>query len=147
MHFLIILANFYDDISKELLSGATKVLDKEKYTYQKITVPGALEIPATVSYAADSDIYDGFIALGCVIRGETIHHEIVAKECARGLNELAMNLNIAIGNGVISAENKKQAIERAKVSKKNKGGYAANVAIRMAIIQKKFFQMLKEEEK
>jgi len=142
MHFLIILANFYEDISDELLKGAVDELEAAGHTYHKITVPGSLEIPAVVSFATDTSAYDGFIALGCIIRGETIHHQIVAEETSRGLNDLAMNMNLAIGNGVISAENKKQAMERASTKKRNKGAYAAQVAMKMAKIRDKFHEML-----
>lgn len=145
MHFLIISANFYDDIAQLLLDGAIMELKKGNHTFQKITVPGALEIPATISYASDTEQYDGFIALGCVIRGETSHYDIVANESARGLSELAVNLNLAIGNGVLTVENKEQAIKRADIKGSNKGGFAANTAIRMATIRDKFFEMLSNE--
>jgi len=140
MHFLIVVANFYEDISENLLNGAISLLDKEGHSYHKISVPGCLEIPATISFATDTLAYDGFIALGCVIRGETIHHEVVAHESARAINELAINMNLAIANGIITVENKKQALERSV--KQNKGEYAARTAITMAKIRDKFHDML-----
>ena len=145
MHFLIVSANFYDDISQMLLDGAISELKKGDHTFQKISVPGALEIPATISYAVDTEQYDGFIALGCIIRGETSHYDIVTKESARGINELAVNLNLAIGNGILTVENKEQAITRADIKQKNKGGFAAQTAIRMAAIRDKFFEMLSDD--
>lgn len=141
MHFLIVVANFYQDLADDLLKGAVAELEGGDHTYQKISVPGALEVPAAISFAADNDIYDGFIALGCLIKGETINYDIIAAESVRGMNELAMNLNLAIGNGIITAGNKKQAIERANVKKRNKGAFAAKAAIRMAIIRDKFSNM------
>ena len=146
MKFLIILADFYQDISQELLAGAVAELEKENISYHKLTVPGALEIPAVVSFACDTNSYDGYIALGCVIRGETIHHQIVAQESARALMDLAVNMNLAIGNGVISAENYDQAMERASIVKKNKGAVAANAAIKLAKIRGKFSEMVLNEE-
>lgn len=142
MHFLIITANFYNDLSEELTLGAAEFLEVEGHSYHKITVPGSLEIAAVISYAADLDLYDGFVALGCIIRGETIHHEVVANETTRALSDLAVNMNLAIGNGVISAENKTQAIERAYRNKRNKGAAAANTSLKMAIIRDKFQEML-----
>jgi 6,7-dimethyl-8-ribityllumazine synthase len=139
MHFLIVISNFYKDLAKLQLDGAIAELKKAGHTHQKISVPGSLEIPAVISYAADSDIYDGFVALGSIIRGETIHYEVISTETTRSLNELAINLNLAIGNGIISAENKAQALERA--DQRNKGGAAANVAIHMAIIKNKFSEV------
>lgn len=145
MHFLIVTANFYEDISQMLLDGAIAELKKGGHSFQKITVPGALEIPATISYAADTEQYDGFLALGCVIRGETSHYDIVANESARGISELAVNLNLAIGNGILTVENKEQAIVRADPKQRNKGAFIAQTAIRMATIRDKFFEMLNHD--
>ncbi len=142
MNFLIISANFYEDISSELLLGATQELEKEGHHYHKISVPGSFEIPAAISYATDLEIYDGFIALGCIIKGETLHHNVIAHESARALNELAINMNLAIGNGIITAEDKTQALARAAVKKRNIGGTAARTALKMATIRNKFQEML-----
>lgn len=142
MKFLIVVADFYQDIAQELLKGAIEALENQGISHHKITVPGALEIPAVISFACDNNSYDGYIALGCIIKGETIHHKIVAQESARALMDLAINMNLAIGNGVISAENKTQAKERANVKKKNKGAIAANAAIRLAKIRDKFHEMI-----
>ena len=139
MHFLVILSNFYENISTTLLQDAVAEIEQHNHTYQKISVPGALEIPAVISYAADSEIYDGFIALGCIVKGETIHHEIIAQESMRAINELAINLNLAVGNGIIAADNKQQAIIRAE--ERHKGRQAAKTAIHMAVIRKKFSEV------
>ncbi|MBT4921945.1 MAG: 6,7-dimethyl-8-ribityllumazine synthase [Rickettsiales bacterium] len=146
MKFLIINAIFYEDIAEMMLEGAISEMDALGHTYQKISVPGAFEIPPTISYAADIEKYDGFIALGCVIKGETIHHEIVARESARGLNDLAMNLNLAIGNGIITVDNYEQALFRADLNKGNRGGFAAEAAIKMAMIKSSFFHLLQEND-
>jgi 6,7-dimethyl-8-ribityllumazine synthase len=140
MHFLIIVANFYEDIASNLLKGASNELDKQGHSYHKISVPGCLEIPATISFASDTLAYDGFIALGCIIKGETIHHKVVAYESARAINDLAINMNLAVANGIITVENKKQALSRSV--EKNKGAYAAKTAITMAKIRDKFHDML-----
>ena len=140
MHFLIVIANFYEDISESLLNGAIDELEKNGLSYHKITVPGSLEIPAVISYAVDLSLYDGYVALGCIIKGETLHHKVVAYESARSLNELAINMNLAIGNGIITADNKEQALVRAK--DRNKGASAADVAIKMAKIRNKFEEIL-----
>lgn len=145
MKFLIINAIFYEDIAEMMLEGAVAEMDALGHSYQKLSVPGAFEIPATISYAADIEKYDGFIALGCIIKGETIHHEIVAMESARGLNDLAMNLNLAIGNGIITVENYEQALFRADINKGNRGGFAAQAAIKMAMIKNNFSNLLEED--
>ena len=144
MHFLIVIADFYEDIAAELLNGAVAELEKEKISYHKITVMGAFDIPPVISFACDNGAYDGYIALGCVIRGETIHHEVIAHESARAISELAINMNLAIGNGILNVENKKQAIVRAAVKTGNKGGFAAKAAIKLARIRDKFQEMLIE---
>src|SRR5689334_20480457 len=109
VHMLIVEARFYDKISDELLRGATRVLDHAGARYDRVTVPGALEIPAAIAISIDAarrrrEAYDGIIALGCVIRGETYHFEIVAGESARGLMDLAVKERLAIGNGILTVE-------------------------------------------
>ena len=138
MHLLIVYSSFYEDLAENLLIGALAEIEKSGATYHKISVPGSFEIPHVISFASDISAYDAFIALGAVIKGETIHHEIVAKESARALNELAINMNLALGNGIITADNKRQALERSKISGKNAGGHATKTAIRMAKIRDKF---------
>lgn len=142
MQFLIVIANFYEDISEELLKGAVAELEKEKISYHKITVPGAFDIPSVISFACDSSTYDGYVALGCIIKGETIHHQIIAAESARAINELSINMNLSIGNGILTVDNKKQAMVRASITGKNKGAFAAKTAIKLAKIRDKFHEML-----
>ncbi|MEX2318675.1 MAG: 6,7-dimethyl-8-ribityllumazine synthase, partial [Bauldia sp.] len=123
---LIVEARFYDDISDALLDGAKAALAQAGATFDVVAVPGALEIPAAIAMALRSDQpYDGYVALGCVIRGETRHFDIVAGESARGLMDLAVAYAAAIGNGIITIENETQAWARARASEQNKGGAAA----------------------
>ncbi len=146
MKFLIINAVFYEDIAEMMLAGAIAELEAFGHSYNKLSVPGAFEIPAAISFAADTEKYNGYIALGCIIRGETIHHEVVAYESARGINDLATSLNLPIGNGIVTVENYEQALFRADINKGNRGGFAAQAAIKMAIIQKNFSNLLKKED-
>jgi 6,7-dimethyl-8-ribityllumazine synthase len=135
-HFLIIEARFYPDISDELLRGATGELTRHGATYERIEVPGVLEIPTALAMAADAlpprGRFDGYVLLGCVIRGETTHYEIVANESARAILAFATKRALAIGNGILTCENGEQAWARARVSEKNKGGGAAAAAFAMA---------------
>jgi 6,7-dimethyl-8-ribityllumazine synthase len=135
---LIIQADFYKEISKLLLEGAVKKITNSGYEYEVITVPGAFEIPAVISMAKEK--YSGFVALGCVIRGETTHYDYVCLESARGLNELAIKEKLAIGYGIITVENESQAIARAHPSQKDKGGFAAMTCLEMIKIKEKFLK-------
>ena len=117
---LIINANFYPQISEMLVSGATEEIKKSNFNYDIIEVSGALEIPTVISIAKDTNIYEGFVAIGCVIRGETTHYDYVCQISANSLNDLAVNHKLAIGNGIITCENKDQAISRADQKQKNK---------------------------
>jgi 6,7-dimethyl-8-ribityllumazine synthase len=137
LHLLIIEARFYDDIADELLKGATAALERAGATFERITVPGALEIPAALAMAA-GDRYDGYVALGCVIRGETTHYDTVAAESARGLMDIAIQRRLAVGNGILTVENDEQAWARARVSEMNKGGAAAEAALVMAALRVRF---------
>lgn len=137
---LIVEARFYEDIADEMLSGAIAALESAGAQYDRVSVPGALEIPAAIAmalYAAEDGgtDYDGFVALGCVIRGETSHYDIVAGESARALMDLAIEECLAIGNGIITCENGEQAWARARVTEKNKGGGAAQAALDMIAIR------------
>ena len=133
--FLIIEARFYDDILDCLLEGAIERLELSGFEYDRLQVSGALEIPAAIAMAADTGFFLGFVALGCIIRGETLHYDIVSNESARGLMYLSIEKKLAIGNGIITVENKKQAFDRARISRKNKGGDAAAAAIKMHSIK------------
>ena len=109
--FLIVEARFYDHLNDMLVAGARAVLEEAGHAVDVVTVPGALEIPGTIALAAESGRYEGFVAIGVVIRGETYHFEIVAVESARGIMALTMD-GIAIGNGILTVENEQQAIVR-----------------------------------
>jgi 6,7-dimethyl-8-ribityllumazine synthase len=133
--FLIVEARFYTELADALAAGAMKALDDAGVTYDRISVPGALEIPAAIAMASqrrDAEPYDGYVALGCVIRGETYHFEIVCNESARGIMDLTMAEMLAIGNGILTVENGEQAWERADPARKDKGGDAARAALVMA---------------
>ena len=136
-HLLIVEARFYDDFADELLKGATEALKAAGATYEVVTVPGALEIPGAISLAADTGQYDGYVALGTVVRGETYHFEVVSNESARGIMALTLD-GLAIGNGILTCENDEQAWVRARVSDKNKGGDAAQAALAMMALRTKF---------
>ncbi len=135
---LIVEARFYADLADELSQGAVEVLEKNNISYEKISISGAFEIPAVINFASQKNIYDGYIALGCVIRGETTHYDYVCLESAKGLNKLALEKNLCIGYGIITCENFSQAWERADRKKKNKGAFAANVCLEMIELKKKF---------
>ena len=135
MHLLIVEARFYDALADALLAGATAALTAAGATYDVVTVPGALEIPAAISLAAEQ--YDGFVALGTVIRGETYHFEIVASESARGLMALTLD-GLAIGNGILTVEDEAQAWARARATEKDKGGEAAKAALAMIALKARF---------
>jgi len=128
-HLLIVEARFYDDISDLLLTGATGALEQAGATFHRVVVPGSLEIPAAIRLALDGGNYDAFVALGCVIRGETSHYDIVAGESARGLVELAVHHRALIGNGILTCDNAAQARVRADPEAKDKGGHAARAAL------------------
>ncbi|WP_294137086.1 6,7-dimethyl-8-ribityllumazine synthase [Sphingobium sp.] len=135
--FLIVEARFYDHLNDLLIEGAKAALDDAGHKYEVVTVPGALEIPGAIALAAESGRYDGFIAIGVVIRGETYHFEVVSNESARGLMALSMDA-IAIGNGILTVENEAQALTRAKPTEKDKGGEAAKAAIAMLALRERF---------
>ncbi len=144
-HLLIVEARFYEDIADQLAAGAIAALDQAGATYDRIVVPGALEIPAAIRFAIKAmeliggrRRYDGYIALGCVIRGETSHYDIVAGESARGLTELTLEYAIAIGNGILTVDNRAQAEARAAVDQRDKGGTAARAALRMIDVKRQF---------
>ncbi|MEO0983190.1 MAG: 6,7-dimethyl-8-ribityllumazine synthase [Pseudomonadota bacterium] len=135
---LIATSRYYEDISLELESGAGEVLAAADVTVETIEVPGAFEVPGVIAMAADSARYDGYIALGCVIRGETSHYDYVCGESARGLMTLAVERRLAIGYGILTVENKDQAWVRADRKQKNKGKDAADACLAMLELRKKF---------
>ena len=131
-HFLIVEARFYKALADAQVDGATRVLRAAGATHDRISVPGALEIPAAVALAhGGARHYDGYIALGCVIRGETSHYDIVCSESARALMDLAIADNLAIGNGILTVENEDQAWDRADHRRQDRGGAAAEAALVM----------------
>src|SRR5579863_850774 len=134
---LLVEARYYAHISNELLRGAQAALEAAGADYDKITVPGAFEIPAAIAFAVGAKKYDGFVALGCVIRGETSHYDLVCGECARGLQDLAAR-GTAIGFGVLTVENERQAMARARKDKRDKGGEAARACLAMIALQQRF---------
>ena len=135
--FLIVEARFYGHLNDMLIDGAKTALKDAGHDADAITVPGALEVPGAIAMAAESGQYDGFVAIGVVIRGETYHFEIVAGESARALMALTMD-GIAIGNGILTTENEEQALVRADPAQKNKGGEAAQAAIRLLELREEF---------
>ena len=135
--FLIVEARFYDHLNDMLVAGAKAALKAKGHEVEVITVPGALEIPGTIAMAAEAQQYDGFVAIGVVIRGETYHFEIVAGESARGIMALTMD-GIAIGNGILTVENEEQALVRADPAQKDKGGEAAKAALALLGLKERF---------
>lgn len=141
-HILIVEARFYDDMADALLDGAKAALEEAGATYDVVTVPGALEIPAAIAMALDGadnggTEYQGYVALGMVIRGETYHFDIVSNESSRALMDLAVSESLAIGNGILTVENDDQAWARARRSDKDKGGFAARAALTMIALKQK----------
>jgi 6,7-dimethyl-8-ribityllumazine synthase len=135
--FLIVEARFYDHLNDMLIAGTTAALQAAGHKVDLLTVPGALEVPGAIASAAESGIYDGFVAVGVVIRGETYHFEIVAGESARGIMALTMD-GLAVGNGILTTENESQAIYRADPNQGNKGAGAAEAAMALLAIKEKF---------
>jgi 6,7-dimethyl-8-ribityllumazine synthase len=133
---LIVEARYYEDISDALMAGAKAALTKAGVSFEVCTVPGALEIPGAIAMAAAR--YDGFVGLGCVIRGETTHYDIVSNESARGIMDLTVRERLAIGNGILTCETEEQAWERAKPDRLNKGGGAAEACLAMISLKAKF---------
>ena len=136
-HRLIVEARFYDHLNDLLVAGARAAIEAAGHTHETVTVPGALEIPAAIALAAETDRYDGFVAIGVVIRGETYHFEIVAGESARGIMALTMD-GLAIGNGILTVENEAQALTRARPDEKDKGGEAAKAALALLDLRERF---------
>ena len=144
-HILVVEARFYEDIADALYAGAKGVLDEAGVTHERVEVPGAFEIPAVVRMAIKSmdffagrKRFDGYVALGCVIRGETSHYDYVCGESARMLQDLACRHTLALGYGILTCENEKQAWVRAAVDQKNKGGDAAAACLAMLDVKRQF---------
>jgi len=144
-HIMIALSRYYEEVAEQLLAGALAVLEETGASYELYEVPGAFEIPAAMATAMRSPEFsggrrrfDGYIALGCVIRGETTHYDYVCGECARGLQDLAVRHCLALGFGVLTTENMDQAMARADVNRGNKGADAANACLRMVEFKRQF---------
>jgi 6,7-dimethyl-8-ribityllumazine synthase len=138
---LVVEARFYDDIADTLLAGATRVLEAARVSFDRISVPGSLEIPAAIVIALDAaeqrgQPYDGVVALGCVIRGDTIHFEIVSMESARALMDLSVARALPLGNGIVTVNTEAQAWARARPEEGDKGGDAARAALAMARLKR-----------
>ncbi|MDP6708783.1 MAG: 6,7-dimethyl-8-ribityllumazine synthase [Alphaproteobacteria bacterium] len=140
---LIVEARFYEDIADEMVKGAVAALERAGASHDRVSVPGAFEIPAAVRFAIMStDMssgrrgYDAYVALGCVIRGETTHYDYVCGESARGLMDLSIRHAIALGYGILTCENREQAWERARVDGGDKGGAATQAALAMLALKR-----------
>ena len=140
-HVLIVEARFYPDIADQLTLGAVAALDAAGASQESIAVPGAFEIPAAIGFAIQSGAYDGYLALGCVIRGETSHYDYVCAESARGLADLALNRGAALGYGILTCETREQAMARAAHDGRNKGREVAEACLAMIALARKFGDM------
>jgi 6,7-dimethyl-8-ribityllumazine synthase len=139
---LVVEARFYDDIADELLKGATRVLEAAGAVLERVSVPGSLEIPPAITMALDAaeksgKPYEGAVALGCVIRGDTIHFEIVSHESARGLMDISRTRGVPIGNGILTVDNDAQAWMRARIEEADKGGEAARAALALVRLKRR----------
>jgi len=139
---LIVEARYYDEIADALLAGAMKALNQAQADIERISVPGSLEIPAAIAIAVDAAErrrrpYDGVVALGCVIRGDTVHFDIVSHQSARGLMDLSITRKLPIGNGIITVDNEAQALARARMEEQDKGGDAARAALALVGLRHK----------
>ena len=129
-HILILEARFYGELCDELCRGAIAAIERAGATWERMAVPGALDIPGAIALAHETGLYHGYVALGCVLRGETTHYDVVSNESARGIMDLTLE-GLCIGNGILTCENEAQAWARAKVDDMDKGGGAADAALSM----------------
>lgn len=139
---LVVEARFYDDIADALLAGARRVLEAEGVAFDRVSVPGSLEIPTAIAMALEAAEgqqrpYDGVVALGCVIRGDTIHFDIVSTQSARALMDIAVARSLPVGNGILTVDTEAQAWARAGVEGADKGGDAARAALAMLRIKRR----------
>jgi 6,7-dimethyl-8-ribityllumazine synthase len=139
---LIVEARFYDDIADALLAGATRALEQAGAKFDRLTVPGSLEVPAAIAIAVEAaekgkQPYDGAVALGCVIRGDTIHFEIVSQESARALMDYAVTQRFPVGNGIITVDTESQAWSRARMEEADKGGDAVRACLAMVRLKRR----------
>jgi 6,7-dimethyl-8-ribityllumazine synthase len=146
VRILLVEARFYEDISDELFKGATRALEVVGAVFDRVSVPGSLEIPPAITIALDAaeaggKPYEGVVALGCVIRGDTIHFEIVSFESSRGLMEISRTRGVPIGNGILTVDNDAQAWKRARVGEGDKGGEAARAALALVRLKRRLTQV------
>ncbi len=134
---LIVEARFYDHLNDLLLEGARAAIEAAGHEHETVTVPGALEVPGAIAIADAAEVYDAFVALGVIIRGETYHFELVSNESARGIMNLSLE-GVPVGNGILTVENEAQALTRAKRDEKDKGGEAAKAALAMMELRERF---------
>jgi 6,7-dimethyl-8-ribityllumazine synthase len=137
-HILLVVARFYEDIADAMIAGARAELERAGATFEIVGVAGAFEIPAAIGFAHRGGEFDGYVGLGCVIRGETSHYDYVCGESARGLNMLAIDHGAAIGYGILTTENHQQAWARAAVDQGNKGAYAARACLDLVALRRRF---------
>jgi 6,7-dimethyl-8-ribityllumazine synthase len=141
--FLVVEARYYDEVADALLAGAKRAFEKARVSFDLVTVPGALEIPQAIAITLDvaqarHKPYDGAVALGCVVRGETSHYDIVAGESARALMDLAVALRLPIGNGILTVDTLAQALARARPEEGNKGGWAVEAVLGLVRLKRRF---------
>jgi 6,7-dimethyl-8-ribityllumazine synthase len=139
---LVVEARFYDDIADALLAGATRALEQAGVKFDRLTVPGSLEVPAAIAIAVEAAAkrnqpYDGAVALGCVIRGDTIHFEIVSQESARALMDYAVTHRFPVGNGILTVDTESQAWARARMEEADKGGDAVRACLAMVRLKRR----------
>jgi 6,7-dimethyl-8-ribityllumazine synthase len=134
-HVMIVEGRFYDEIADLLLKGATAAVERAGGTYEVFSVPGALEIPAVIAMGAETGRFDAYVALGAVIRGETSHYDTVAGESARALMDMSIQMDLPIGNGIMTCENKEQVMVRVDPAQKDKGGAAVEAALAVLAIK------------
>lgn len=138
-HILVVEAPYYSHIADQLRKGAERALAAAGATHETVSVPGAFEIPAAIGMAGRaSSRFDGFVALGCVIRGETTHYDHICAESARGLQDLAVRDGLAIGYGILTVENEAQALARASAEQRDKGGEAVRACLALVQLKRRF---------
>jgi 6,7-dimethyl-8-ribityllumazine synthase len=137
-HLLLVEARFYEDLGDMLAAGAIAAIEAAGATFERVTVPGALEVPIAVRLADATGHYDGYVALGCIIRGDTYHFEVVCNESARGIMTLGLADGLAIGNGILTVDTIAQALDRADPKAQNKGGGAAEAALALIRLKRQF---------
>lgn len=140
-HVMVVEARFYEEIADNLFAGVKAVMESNGATYERFTVPGSLEIPAAVEIGERSGKFDAYVALGCVIRGETSHYDIVAGESSRGLMDLSIKHGLCLGNGILTVESKQQAMARANPADMDKGGGAAQAALEMVALKQQLLDV------